>query len=74
MDSRVAKALAQYDKRLACASQYLAPILPSAQGGRERIASVTKHIARGRTPTKASVDKYDRQAITEAWSNCCRTD
>jgi hypothetical protein len=43
MDSRVAKALAQYDKRLACASQYLAPILPSAQGGRERIASVTKH-------------------------------
>ena len=63
---RVAKAICQYNQRLEMSrrTSHRYYHKHAAKVGTKRLI---ENIKQGRTPTKASVDKYDRAAITEAW-------
>lgn len=63
---RVAKAIRQYNARLSVARKTSHRFYHknAVNIGLKRLLH---SIASGHTPTKGSVDKYDRSAITEAW-------
>ena len=63
---RVAKAIKQYNQRLEIARRTSHRYYHRHQA-LVNAKRVVESIRKGRTPTKASVEKYDRDAITEAW-------
>ena len=63
---QVAKAIRQYNQRLEVARRTSRKYYHTHQA-KVNAKRVVESIKRGRTPTKASVEKYDRVAITNAW-------
>ena len=66
MESKVDKALRQYERRLEQARKWSSKYYQSnAQVVKTK--RLIQGIARGITPTKASVEKFDRELIVYAW-------
>ena len=62
----IATALRQYKQRLECARRTSHRYYHKHQA-KVNAKRVIENIARGRTPIRASVEKYDRAAILQAW-------